>query len=38
MTVREVAKIALWSFLLVFVVAPIVGGLLLWLVSGVWNG
>lgn len=31
-------KIALLSFLVVFVVAPIVLGLALWLVSGFWNG
>jgi hypothetical protein len=34
----KIWKIAVLSFLAVFVVAPIVLGLLLWLVSGVWNG
>jgi hypothetical protein len=31
-------KIALLSFLLVFVVAPIVGGLVLWIWSGIVGG
>lgn len=31
-------KIAVLSFLAVFVVFPIVAGLALWLVSGIWNG
>lgn len=31
-------KIALLSFLLVFVVVPIVGGLVLWIWSGIVGG
>lgn len=34
---RTVLRVALCAFL-GLVVAPIVAGLLLWLVSGVWNG